>query len=88
MSVLIWGGLSQCVIQETGWSGAALRVVTDATEFLIENNRLIQRVHFNATSAFPVIADPFWLPVLLILAHVTRHAAMQAAKRGVRQALI
>jgi hypothetical protein len=62
------------------------------TEFLIENNRLIQRVHFSANSAFPVVADPFWLPVLFILAHVTRHAAMQAAmqaaKRGVSQALI
>ena len=51
------------------------------TEFLIENDRLIQRVHFSANSAFPVVADPFWLPVLFILAHVTRHAAMQAAKR-------
>jgi hypothetical protein len=49
---------------------------------------LIQRVHFSANSAFPVVADPFWLPVLFILAHVTRHAAMQAAKRGVSQALI
>lgn len=58
------------------------------TEFLIENNRLIQRVHFSANSALPVVADPFWLPVLFILAHVTRHAAMQAASRGVSQALI
>jgi len=58
------------------------------TRFLIENNRLIQRVHFSANSAFSVVADPFWLPVLYILAHVTRHAAMQAAKRGVSRALI
>lgn len=58
------------------------------TEFLIEDKRLIQRVHFTANSAFPIVADPFWIPVLFILAHVTRHAAMQAAKRGVSQELI
>lgn len=58
------------------------------TDYMIDGNRLIQRVHTDATTAFPVVADPFWIPALAVMAHFTRHALTQAAARGISQALI
>ncbi len=59
-----------------------------STSYSIEGNTLVQRVNFTATTAFPVVADPFWIPALYVVAHLTRHAITQAAARGVSQALI
>lgn len=58
------------------------------TDYVIEGNAVVQRVHTSSATAFPVVADPFWIPALLVMAHLTRHAITQAAARGVSQALI
>lgn len=58
------------------------------TDYIIDGNRIIQRVHTDAATVYPVVADPFWIPALAVVAHFTRHALTQAAARGVRQALI
>ncbi len=58
------------------------------TDYTIVGNTVIQRVHTTASTAFPVVADPFWIPALMVMAHLTRHAITQAAARGVSQALI
>ena len=58
------------------------------TDYTIVGNTVIQRVHPTASTAFPVVADPFWIPALMVMAHLTRHAITQAASRGVSQALI
>lgn len=59
-----------------------------STSYSIEGNTLIQRVNFTANTAFPVVADPFWIPALFVVAHLTRHVITQAAARGISQALI
>lgn len=58
------------------------------TTYQIEGTTLIQTVTFPANTSFPVIADPFWIPALLVVARLTTHAISQAAARGVSQALI
>lgn len=39
-------------------------------------------------TSYPVVADPFWIPALVVVGHITRHAAMRAAQRGISQAVI
>lgn len=58
------------------------------TSYRIENSALVQTVAFNSKTAFPVVADPFWIPALFAIARISAHAASQAAARGVSQALI
>ncbi|MCF2707461.1 DUF4258 domain-containing protein [Arcanobacterium haemolyticum] len=58
------------------------------TDYIIDGHRLIQHVHTDARTVFPVVADPFWISALAIMGHFTRHALTQAAARGVSQALI
>ncbi|MEK6344878.1 MULTISPECIES: DUF4258 domain-containing protein [Curtobacterium] len=58
------------------------------THFEVDGSTLVQHVQPDASTRFPVVADPFWIPALLVMAHLTRHALAQAAKRGVSQALI
>ncbi|WP_216382510.1 hypothetical protein [Arcanobacterium phocae] len=53
------------------------------TDYIIDGNRIIQRVHSDDTTVYPVVADPFWIPALAVVAHVTRHASTQATARGV-----
>jgi hypothetical protein len=48
----------------------------------------VQSVTLTSATAFPVVADPFWIPALLVVARFTAHAASQAAARGVSQAVI
>lgn len=62
--------------------------VSVPTDYEVVGNTVIQRVHTTSATAFPVIADPFWIPALMVMAHLTRHAITQAAARGVSQALI
>ena len=58
------------------------------TSYRIENSALVQRVAFNSATVFPVVADPFWIPALFVIARISAHAASQAAARGVSQALM
>lgn len=58
------------------------------TDYTIAGNTVIQRVHPATSTVFPIVADPFWIPALMVMAHLTRHAITQAAARGVSQALI
>ncbi|MFH6778554.1 DUF4258 domain-containing protein (plasmid) [Clavibacter michiganensis] len=58
------------------------------TSYTIEGSTLVQSVRLTSATAFPVVADPFWIPALLVVARFTAHAASQAAARGVSQAVI
>lgn len=58
------------------------------TDYIIDGNRLIQRVHTDAATIYPVVADPFWIPALGVMAHFTRHALTQMAARSVSKELV
>lgn len=59
------------------------------THYEIDGATLIQVIDFAGQSiTFPVVADPFWIPILAVFAHLTRHALTQMAARGVSQALV
>lgn len=58
------------------------------TSYRVDGATLVQSVALTSATAFPVIADPFWIPALLLMARLSAHAASQAAARGVSQALI
>ncbi|OUE18908.1 hypothetical protein BFL36_12770 [Clavibacter michiganensis] len=58
------------------------------TSYRIDGSALVQSVTLTSATAFPVVADPFWIPALLVVARFTAHAASQAAARGVSQAVI
>lgn len=58
------------------------------TTLEVDGRHLVQRVASAAPGQYPVVADPFWIPALLVVAHFTRHAVTQAAARGVSQALV
>lgn len=58
------------------------------TEYIISGNTVTQRVYPSVSTAYPVVADPFWIPALAVMANFTRHALTQAAARGVSQAMI
>jgi hypothetical protein len=58
------------------------------TSYTIDGSTLVQSVTLTTATAFPVVADPFWIPALLVVARFTAHAASQAAARGVSQAVI
>lgn len=62
--------------------------VSVPTTYEVDGNTLIQRVYPAPTTAFPVVADPIWIPVLMIAGHLTRHALTRMAQRGVSQALV
>jgi len=59
-----------------------------ATKYSISRNTIVQQVSPTSQTVFPVVADPFWIPALMVVAHLTRHVATQAAARGVSQALM
>ncbi|GAB2968382.1 DUF4258 domain-containing protein [Frigoribacterium salinisoli] len=58
------------------------------TSYEVRGTSIVQHVHFASTTAFPVVADPFWIPALLVMARLSTHVATRAAQRGVSQALI
>ncbi|WP_141738022.1 DUF4258 domain-containing protein [Brevibacterium sp. HMSC24B04] len=58
------------------------------TDYIIDGNRLIQRVHTDAETIYPVVADPFWIPALGVMANFTRHALTQMAARSVSKELV
>ncbi len=58
------------------------------TWYEVRGSTLIQHVSFSSATAFPVIADPFWIPALFVMARLTGHVLTRAAQRGVSEALI
>lgn len=58
------------------------------TDFAIHDDAVVQRIYPSASTAFPVVSDPFWIPALMVMGQLTRHAITQAAARGVSHALI
>lgn len=59
-----------------------------ATHYEVRGSTLVQHVALTPTMAYPVVADPFWIPALLVMARISAHAASRAAARGVSQAMI
>lgn len=57
-------------------------------EYAIQGQTLTKVVHHGTTTAYPVVADPVWIPALKVVAAMTRHATTQASARGVSQHMI
>lgn len=53
------------------------------TEYAVQGSRVTQNVSHASVSAYPVVADPFWIPALGVVARLSGHAAMRAGQRGV-----
>ncbi|ANY07082.1 hypothetical protein AFB00_13180 [Pseudonocardia sp. HH130630-07] len=49
---------------------------------------LVQTIHSNSTTQFPVVADPFWIPALALMARLSGHVAGRLAQRGISQQLM
>lgn len=58
------------------------------TWYEVRGATLIQHIGFTSATAFPVVADPFWIPALFVMARLTGHVLTRAAQRGVSEALI
>ncbi|WP_017581620.1 DUF4258 domain-containing protein [Nocardiopsis valliformis] len=58
------------------------------TELTVQGDSLVQRVEFGEDTVYPVVADPFWIPALMVGARITAHAAGQMAKRKVSQKVV
>ncbi|MGO4300210.1 DUF4258 domain-containing protein [Leifsonia sp. RAF41] len=58
------------------------------TYFSIDGNTITQHLRPTSATVYPVVADPFWIPALFVVAHLTRHVLTQAAARGISQAMI
>ncbi len=52
------------------------------THYEIEGTALTQVVQ-HGSAAYPVVADPFWIPLFGLVARWTTHALNQAAKRNI-----
>lgn len=72
---------------EPAWATDAAGVAVP-TSYEIRGTSVVQHVNFGSTTAFPVVADPFWIPALLVMARLSTHVAGRAAQRGISQALI
>lgn len=59
-----------------------------ATRYSLRGATLVQHVSFTGASAFPIVADPFWIPALFVMARLSSHALQQAARRKISQDLI
>lgn len=62
--------------------------VSVPSSYEIRGSTLVQHVATSPSTTFPVIADPFWIPALFVMARITAHVAARAAQRGVSQAVI
>ncbi|QYM64521.1 DUF4258 domain-containing protein [Microbacterium sp. Se5.02b] len=60
---------------------------TVPTDFVVKGNTLTQIVHHHG-AVYPVIADPWWIPALFVMARLSAHAAKQIAARGISQNLV
>lgn len=57
------------------------------TSYRINGSTLTQIVQHQG-AAYPVVADPWWIPVLGVMARISAHAAQQIAARNISQNLI
>lgn len=73
---------------EPAWAVDADGNAVASSYEVVGRSTLIQHVAVGSTTAFPVVADPFWIPALFVMARITAHVAARAAQRGVSQALI
>jgi len=71
----------------TDATGAAVR-----TRYQVNGSTLTQVIDITGGTRFPVVADPWWIPFLIAvrvtLGIMTRHAARQAAARGVSHQVV
>lgn len=59
------------------------------TRYEVRGNTLVQHVdHSSSAVAYPVVADPFWIPALFVMGHIGRHALIQMGRRGISEALV
>lgn len=62
------------------------------TRYLATGSTVTQIIETTPGTSFPVVADPWWIPILILgrilLGVITKHAARQAASRGISHALI
>jgi hypothetical protein len=58
------------------------------THYEIRGNTLIQHLELSPALTYPVVADPFWIPALMVMGHIGRHAATQMARRKISEALV
>lgn len=62
------------------------------THYRISGSTVTQVIETTEGTRFPVVADPWWIPIMILarvmLGIMSRHAARQAAARGVSQQLV
>lgn len=58
-----------------------------ATRYEIRGNRLVQIVdHRNSDISYPVVADPFWIPIIIVALKAAVHVTVKVGSRTVRYA--
>lgn len=58
------------------------------TRYEVRGATIVQHVdHSEGAVAYPVVADPFWIPALAVAGFFGRHALVQMGRRGVSQEL-
>jgi hypothetical protein len=71
----------------TDASGASLE-----TRYQVRGSTITQVIDVTERTRFPVVADPWWIPIIILarvmLGIMSKHAARQAAARGVSQHLV
>lgn len=60
---------------------------TVPTYYDVRGDTLIQTVR-HAGASYPVVADPFWIPLLKIVAQWSKHALKQIAERNITENLV
>ncbi|MDO5682543.1 MAG: hypothetical protein Q4G46_06930, partial [Propionibacteriaceae bacterium] len=57
------------------------------TRFEVEGDSITQVVQHNSTHTYPVVADPFWVPAIIIGLRVAAHVVVKVGSRTVRYAV-
>lgn len=57
------------------------------TYYRVQGSSLVQVVQHQG-AAYPVVADPFWIPVLRLVAQWSKHALKQIAERNITENLV